>query len=53
MHNFLQSLDFLPDITYLSETRIKDESMTDILITSYSFIHAKSHSTAGGVAVYI
>ena len=53
MHNFLQSLDFSPDITYLSETRIKNEPMTDISITGYSFIHVKSHSTVGGVAVYI
>ena len=53
MYNFLQSLDFLPDIICLSETRITDEPLDDILITSYSFIQVNSHSTVGGVAVYI
>ena len=28
MYNFLQSLDFLPDIICLSETRIRDEPLT-------------------------
>ena len=53
MHNFLQSLDFLTDIICLSETFIKDEPLTDISITGYSFIHINLHSTAGVVAVYI
>ena len=53
MYNFLQSLDFLPDIICLSKTHIKDEPLTDISITGYSFIRVNSHSTAGGVAVYI
>ena len=53
MYNFLQSLDFLPDIICLSETRIKDEPLIYISITGYSFIHVNSHSIAGGVAVYI
>ena len=39
MYNFLQSLDFFPDIICLSETRIKDDPLTDISITGYSFIH--------------
>ena len=51
--NFLQSLNFLPDIVCLFGTRIKDEPLADISITSYSFIHIKSHSTAEGVVVYI
>ena len=37
MHNFLQSLDFLPDLKCLSETRIEDEPLTDISVTGYSF----------------
>ena len=53
MHNFLQSLDFLPNIICLYETRIEDKPLTDTSITGYSFIHVKLHSTAGRVAVYI
>ena len=43
MYNFLQSLEFLPFVTCLAETHIKDEPLTDISITGYSFIHVNSH----------
>ena len=42
-----------PDIKYLSETRLKEQSLININIPGYSFIHTDSPTNAGGVAMYI
>ena len=46
-------LNFTPQIICITETRIKDQPLINVAIPNYSFVHANSTSTAGGVAVYL
>ena len=49
-HEFLQSLDYLPDIICLSETKIKNLPTVNLSLTGYHLIeHADSQTAAGGV----
>ena len=43
----------LPDVIYISETRIKNYAVLDINVFGYSFIHNDSHTNARGFAMYI
>ena len=53
-HEFLQTLDYLPDIICLSETKIKNLSKVNLSLTGYySIEHADSQTAAGGVEVHI
>ena len=53
-HEFLQTLDYLPDIICLSETKIKNLLTVNHSLTSYHSIeHANSQTAAGGVGIYI
>ena len=48
-HEFLQSLDYLPDIICLSETKIKNLPMVNLSITGYHSIeHADSQTVLAG-----
>ena len=54
LYEFIESLNFLPHVICLSETRIKkDPLINNIEQTNYSFVHVNSKSNAGGVAIYI
>ena len=50
---FIESLNFLPHVICLSETRVKKDSLINIELTNYIFFHVNSKSNAGGVAIYI
>ena len=53
-HEFLQRLDYLPDIICLSETKIKNLPTVNLSLTGYHSIeHADSQTAAGGVGIYI
>ena len=53
-HEFLQTLDYLPDIICLSETKIRNLSTVNLSLTGYLLIeHADSQTAAGGVGIYI
>ena len=53
-YEFLQSLDYLPDIICLSETKIKNLPTVNLSLTGYHSIeHADSQTAAGGVGIYI
>ena len=52
-YNLISFLEFLPSIVAFPETRLKNHSLTNILIPSYSFVHVDSENNAGGEAVYI
>ena len=53
MHHFLSTWPKTPDIISVSETRLINEPLINILLPGYDFIHANSKTTAGGVAMYI
>ena len=53
LFEFIESLNFLLHVICLSETRIKMDPLINIELTNYSFVHVKSKSNAGGVAIYI
>ena len=53
-HEFLQRLDYLPDIICLSETKIKNLPTVNLSLTGYRSIeHADSQTAAGEVGIYI
>ena len=52
-YEFIESLNFLPHVICLSETRIKKNPLINIELTNYSFVHVNSKSNAGGVSIYI
>ena len=53
-HKFLQSLDYLPDIICLSETKIKNFPMVNLSLNGYHSIeHADSQTAVVGVGIYI
>ena len=47
------SSSFSPDVICISETRLRGDSLTNITIPNYNFVHADSITNAGGVAIYI
>ena len=51
---FLQTLNYLPDIICLSETKIINLPRVNFFLTGYHPIeHADSQTAAGGVGIYI
>ena len=52
-HNLLQSLKFSLDLLCLTETRIRDQTLFNISLPGYSFVHDSVKTAAGGVAVSI
>ena len=53
-HEFLQTLDYLPNIICLSETKIKNLPTVDLSLTAYHSIgNADLQTAAGGVGIYI
>ena len=53
LFEFISSLSFTPDLVCLTETRIKNQPLANITISSYSFAHVNSLGSADGVAIYI
>ena len=53
LYEFIQSLQFIPQIICITETRIKDQPQINVSIPNYGFAHVNSKSNAGGVAMYI
>ena len=53
LYEFIKSLNFLPHVICLSETRTKKDLFINIELTNYSLVHVDSKSNAGGVAIYI
>ena len=53
LYEFIQSLQFNPQIICITETRIKDQPQINVSIPNYGFAHVNSKSNAGGVAMYI
>ena len=53
IEEFLQDLQYTPEIVAISETKITKNSKYNYKIPNYNFIHTDSASNAGGVAFYI
>ena len=53
LYEFLILLSFSPDVICISETRLRGDSLTNITIPNYNFVHADSITNVGGVAIYI
>ena len=54
-HEFISQLAFTPDVTCISEIRIKNQPLVNIDLSNYSFHYVDSVTNAGegGVAMYI
>ena len=53
-HEFVQTLNYLPDIICLSETKIKNLPTVSLSLKGYHLIeHADYQTAAGGVEIYI
>ena len=53
LYEFIQSLQFIPQIICITETRIKHQPQINVSIPNYGFAHVNLNSNAGGVAMYI
>ena len=53
LQELLSTLNFLPDIIAITETRIKYEPVLNINISGYKFFFVKSFNNAGCIGVYI
>ena len=53
LYEFIQSLQFIPQIICITETRIKFQPQINVSIPNYGFAHVNSNSNAGSVAMYI
>ena len=53
VYKLLSSVEFSPSSVALSESRLKNQFLTNISIPGYSFVHVDSESNGGGGAVYI
>ena len=53
LYQFIHSLQFIPQIICITETRIKYQPQINVSIPNYDFAHVNSNSNAGGVAMYI
>ena len=53
LYEFIQSLQFVPQIICITEMRIKNQPQIKVSIPNYGFAHANSKSNAGGFAMHI
>jgi len=53
LNELLQELPTLPQIIGISETRIKKSPLINISLLNYTFLHADSTTSAGGVGINI
>lgn len=51
--HLLSSLPASPEVICISETKIKNEPLSNITLPGYSFINVPSPTNAGGVGVYV
>ena len=53
LHELIVSLHFTPHIIFVSEARIKNQTLANLFLPKYSFVHVNSITNSGGVAAYI
>ena len=53
LYELIKALQILPHVICITETRIKNQSLSNLDISNYSFVHANTTTNAGGVAMYI
>ena len=53
LYEFIRSLQFVPQIICITETRIKYQPQINVSIPNYGFAQVNSNSNAVGVAMYI
>ena len=53
LHELIVSLHFTLLIVFVSESRIKNQTLANLSLPNYSFVHVDSITNSGGVAVYI
>jgi len=53
LYKFIESLHILLHVICLTDTRIKNEHLTNPELTSYSIVHADSITNTGRVAMYV
>ena len=51
--NFILQFTVLPDIIYITETRLKNNPLINISIPGYDFVKANTSSFAGGVGMHV
>ena len=51
--NLISQFTVIPDITCITETRLKNSPLINISIPGYDFVKANTSSFAGGVGMYV
>ena len=52
-YELIESLQILPHVVRITETRIKNQPLSNLDLPNYSFVQVNSTTNAGGAAVYI
>ena len=52
-YKLIESLQILPHVICMTETRIKNQPLSNLDLPNYSFVHVNSTTNAGGAAMYI
>ena len=53
LHELIESLQTLPHVICITETRIKNQPLSNLDLPNYSFVHVNSTTNARGAAMYI
>ena len=53
LEDILYSLEYTPNILGITETKLNEESCSNVDIKNYNFFHTNSKTNAGGAALYI
>ena len=51
--DLIYSIQVKPDILAISETKLNENNVVNVDITSYNFFHTDSSTNAGGAAIYV
>lgn len=53
LHDILLTVETLPDVIVISETKINQNSCANINLSGYNFVNTNSKSRTGGVSLYL
>jgi exonuclease III len=53
LEDILYSLEYTPNILGITETKLNEESCSNVDIKNYNFFHTNSKTNAGGATLYI
>ena len=52
-YKLIESLQTLPHVICITETRIKNQALSNLEVPNYNFVHVNSTTNAGGAAMHI